>query len=43
MSPLKKPLVTGQPAGQVKLPSKWQSLVLENGSYKLVALVVTLI
>ena len=43
MSPLKKPLLTGQAAGQVKLPPKWQSLVLENGSYKLVALFVTLI
>ena len=43
MSPLKKPLLTGQAASQVKLPPKWQSLVLENGSYKLVALFVTLI
>lgn len=43
MSPLKKPLLTGQSAGQVKLPPKWQSLVFENGSYKLVALFVTLI
>jgi YbbR domain-containing protein len=43
MSPLKKPLLTGQPAGQVKLPSKFQSLIMENGSYKLVALFVTLI
>ncbi len=44
MTPMKKPNVDGQgPAPQSKLPSKWESLVLENGSYKLVALFVTLI
>jgi YbbR domain-containing protein len=47
VTPLREPLVNrkavGASAPQMKLPQKWQVLLFENGSYKLVALFVTLI